>query len=282
VKDRKLEKIQSQIRKIANDTHLEAQLIMQNYCFERFLERISLSIYKDHFILKGGFLISALVGVHNRATMDIDATLKSYPLERESLEKLLADVVAIRLDDGMNFEIQWIKDIRVEDEYSGYRTQLLAIMGKMRMPLKIDISTGDVITPQEIEYPYKLMLEDRTLSIMAYNLETVIAEKLECIITRAEFNTRARDYYDTYILWKLKKDKIDMDVLKSALSRTTTHRQTASLMDHWQTTLTKIETSKELKAIWGAYQNKFEYANGIEIEDIFEIIKIILYEVTIG
>jgi len=279
MKDAKLEKIQSQVRKKAVAVNLEAQIVMQNYCFERFIERVALSPYRNHFILKGGFLIAAVVGIDNRATMDIDATLKNYPLEKESLEKLLADVIAVELDDGMRFEIKWIRDIRAEDEYSGYRTQIIAVMGKMRVPLKIDISTGDAITPKEIEYQYKLMFEDRTLNIMAYNLETIIAEKLECIISRAQFNSRLRDYYDTYILWKLKKDDISIAVLKSALTETTIHRGTATLMNNWQNVLAQIENSKEIKALWDAYQNKFDYANGIGVEDVFKIIRTILNEV---
>ena len=191
------------IKNLAKEKCISAQLVLQNYMLERFLERISLSSYRDNFIIKGGFLIASMVGLDTRATMDMDATIKGYPVKEDSIRKMIEEILGIPIEDGITFRLQSIHEIREDDEYSGYRASLIAEYGRMAVPLKLDITSGDKITPREIEYSYKLMWENRSISILAYNLSTILAEKLETILSRADQNTRPRDYYDVYILTKL-------------------------------------------------------------------------------
>ena len=188
------------VKIIAKEKHISAQLVLQNYMLERFLERVSLSRYRDNYIIKGGFLIASMVGLDSRATMDMDATIKGYPVDEETIRSMIEDIIAVPVDDNISFRLKSIGPIRESDEYSGYRVALTADYEKMAVPLKLDITTGDKITPREIEYSYKLMLEDRSISVLAYNLSTILAEKLETVISRGDQNTRPRDYYDAYIL----------------------------------------------------------------------------------
>ncbi len=181
----------------------DAQLLMRNYMMERFLERISLSEYRDKFILKGDMLVAAMVGLDARSTMDLDATVKGANVNVEDIENLISAIVSVPLDDGVKFQLKSISEIMDEAEYPGIRVNMTTTFDGVVTPLKIDISTGDAITPREIRYSFKLMLEDRSIDIWAYNLETVLAEKLETIITRTTTNTRMRDFYDIYILEQL-------------------------------------------------------------------------------
>ena len=196
------------IKNMAKSKHISAQLVMQNFMLERLLERISVSNYKQNFILKGGFLIAAMVGLDTRATMDMDATIKGWAVNEESVKKMFMDICNIELKDDVMFEFKKIGEIREGDEYTGYRVSLVANYPPMAVPLKLDITTGDKITPKEIEYKFKLLLEEREISVLAYNLETIMAEKLETIISRGDQNTRPRDFYDVYILSKLQYLKV--------------------------------------------------------------------------
>ena len=195
--------LKSTIKKISKEKGISAQLIMQNYMLERLLERISISKYQPNFILKGGFLIASIVGLDTRATMDMDATIKGLPVTEEHLLDMFTDICNIEIDDNVTFTFKSISSIRAKDEYSGYRISLTANYPPMSVPLKLDITTGDKITPREITYDFKLLLEDRTIQILSYNLETVMSEKIETVITRGDQNTRPRDFYDIYILHKL-------------------------------------------------------------------------------
>ena len=187
------------IRNIAKDKHVSAQLVMQNFMLERLLERISVSKYQKNFILKGGFLIAAMVGLDTRATMDMDATIKGLPVNEQTVRNMFEEICKIELEDNVTFSFRSIGEIREGDVYAGYRVSLYANYPPMAVPLKLDITTGDKITPKEIEYQFKLLLEDRKISVFAYNLETIMAEKLETVISRGDQNTRLRDYYDIYI-----------------------------------------------------------------------------------
>ena len=191
------------IRNLSRKKSADAQLLMRNYMMERFLERISLSEYRDKFILKGGMLVAAMVGLDARSTMDLDATVKGANVNVEDIENLISAIVSVPLDDGVKFQLKSISEIMDEAEYPGIRVNMTTTFDGVVTPLKIDISTGDAITPREIRYSFKLMLEDRSIDIWAYNLETVLAEKLETIITRTTTNTRMRDFYDIYILEQL-------------------------------------------------------------------------------
>lgn len=198
-------------RNLTKGDSIQAQIIMRNYVMERFLERISLSKYRNNFILKGGMLVSAMVGLDTRSTMDIDTTIKNIPLSVENARKMIEEIIAIPIDDGMAFSIKSVSEIMDEAEYSGVRANLEATVETMRTPLKVDISTRDVITPREVSYTFKLMFEERTISILAYNLETVLAERMETVIARGVANTRMRDYYDLYVLQSEYTHTIDME-----------------------------------------------------------------------
>ena len=202
------------VKNIAKEKKVSAQLVLQNYMLERFLERVSLSDYKSRFIIKCGFLIASMVGLDSRATMDLDATIKNYPVNKDSILKMIDTIIQIPLNDDISFSVKGINDIREGDEYAGLRVMLTADYPPMSVPLKLDITTGDKITPHEVEYSYKLMMENRSISVMAYNLSTILAKKLETVISRGDQNTRPRDYYDIYILTKLQLKNIDIEVLK--------------------------------------------------------------------
>ena len=178
----------------------KSQLLIRNYAMERFLERVALSKYKDNFILKGGMLVSALVGLQNRTTMDIDTTIRNLPLDSEQVKQIVEEIAAVEVDDNIHFIVKDVSNIMEETEYGGVRLSLDAFLDITKIPLKIDISTGDVVTPAEITYHYKLMFEQRYISLWAYTIETVLAEKIETVLTRTIFNTRLRDFYDLYIL----------------------------------------------------------------------------------
>ena len=255
------------IKNLAKEKCISAQLVLQNYMLERFLERISLSSYRDNFIIKGGFLIASMVGLDTRATMDMDATIKGYPVKEDSIRKMIEEILGIPIEDGITFRLQSIHEIREDDEYSGYRASLIAEYGRMAVPLKLDITSGDKITPREIEYSYKLMWENRSISILAYNLSTILAEKLETILSRADQNTRPRDYYDVYILTKLQGENIDDKTLSLALSATAEKRGSAHLLSQFRDILSTVKSSSIMKIRWENYQKDFDYAKGIEFEE---------------
>ena len=218
------------VRNLTKGDSLQAQIIMRNYVMERFLERISLSKYRNNFILKGGMLVSAMVGLDTRSTMDIDTTIKNMPLSVENAREMIEEIIAVPIDDGMTFSIKSVGEIMDEAEYTGVRVNLEATLETMRTPLKVDISTGDIITPREVLYTFKLMFEERTISILAYNLETVLAEKMETVIARGVANTRLRDYYDLYILQNEYTHAISMEQFKAAFLATCKKRNSIQLI----------------------------------------------------
>ena len=260
------------IKNLAKEKCISAQLVLQNYMLERFLERISLSSYRDNYIIKGGFLIASMVGLDTRATMDMDATIKGYPVKEDSIRKMIEEILGISIEDGITFRLQSIHEIREDDEYSGYRASLIAEYGRMAVPLKLDITSGDKITPREIEYSYKLMWENRSISILAYNLSTILAEKLETILSRADKNTRPRDYYDVYILTKLQGENIDAKSLSLALSATAEKRGSAHLLSQFWEILSTVKSSSIMKSRWENYQKDFDYAKGIQFAECCDAI----------
>lgn len=260
------------IKNMAKDKHISAQLVMQNFMLERLLERISVSKYHQNFILKGGFLIAAMVGLDTRATMDMDATIKGWPVNEESIKKMFLDICKIDLQDDVSFEFKKIGEIREGDEYTGYRVSLSATYSPMAVPLKLDITTGDRITPKEIEYRFKLMLEDREISVLAYNLETVMAEKLETVVSRGDQNTRPRDYYDIYILSKLQYKNIALDSLKSALDATSKKRGSSKIMKDYKEIIDVVRCSDVMIKQWSTYQKDFEYATDISFDEVCDVV----------
>lgn len=260
------------IKNIAKDKHISAQLVMQNFMLERLLERISVSKYQQNFILKGGFLIAAMVGLDTRATMDMDATIKGWPVNEESVKKMFLDICTINLQDDITFEFKKIGKIREGDEYTGYRVSLLANYPPMAVPLKLDITTGDKITPKEIEYRFKLLLEDREISVLAYNLETIMAEKLETVISRGDQNTRPRDYYDIYILAKLQYKNIEPQFLKAALDATSKKRGSTEVLKNYRNIIDVVRNSDVMIKQWKTYQRDFEYAIDISFDEVCDAI----------
>lgn len=218
-------------------------------------------------------LISAIVGIDLRNTLDMDATIKGFSLDKENLINILEEIISIDVGDNVTFEILTIKDIRDEAEYSGYRVTMNAKFDTICQKFKIDISTGDAITPKEIQYNFNLLFENRKIGILAYNLETILSEKFEGIISKGIANTRARDYYDIFILDKLQKQNIDSNILRKAIINTFKERDTTYYLKNIDKQIAEIENSKDLKEIWKNYKSKFSYAKDIEFEDIITVIK---------
>lgn len=267
--------LKAKIRNIAKQKNIPAQVILQNYMFERLLVRLSASEYKEKFVLKGGMLVAAIVGLDNRATMDMDTTLKNLPLTPEAICSALEDICSIAFDDGVVYEIGTISPIRKDDIYGGYRVMLNARFDIMLTPLSIDVSTGDVITPHAVQYNFSEIFDDeKSYELWAYNIETVMAEKVETILRRGIFNTRPRDFYDAYILTTTQK--FDITVFEDALKATANHRGTTNQIADVPSILHNIEESPELKTMWDKYRKQFSYAKNITYEQIMDSIKALL------
>ena len=260
------------IKNISKDKHISAQLVMQNFMLERLLERISVSKYRENFILKGGFLIAAMVGLDTRATMDMDATIKGWPVNEESIKNMFLDICKIDLQDDVTFEFKKIGEIREGDDYTGYRVSLSANYPPMAVPLKLDITTGDKITPREIEYRFKLLLEDREIPVLAYNLETVMAEKLETVVSRGDQNTRPRDYYDIYILAKMQYKNIETEYLRAALDATSKKRGSSEILKEYKNIIDIVRNSDVMIKQWRTYQRDFEYATDISFDEVCDAV----------
>lgn len=263
--------LKAKIRNLANKKDMSAQVVLQNYMFERFLERLSKSTYKDKFILKGGILIAALVGIDNRATMDLDATIKNYPINVESLTSIINEICSVDIDDDVSLSFSGIEAIRDDDAYGGYRVSVVSKYDTITTPIKIDITTGDIITPKEILYVFKMLFEEGGFSVWAYNTETVLAEKVETILRRGELNTRPRDFYDVYILTKTQS--LDYSVFVKALKSTAIHRETTHIFDNMGSRLEEISHSEALKSRWLKYTKDYRYADGITYEDVLDVIR---------
>ena len=264
--------LKAAISKMAKEKHIPAQLVMQNYMLERLLKRIAHSRYQGNFILKGGLLIASMVGLHSRATMDMDATIRNHPVNENSIKTMFEEIVSIPIDDNITFSFQEVGEIRKNDAYGGYRVSLTANFLPMKVPLKLDITTGDKITPKAVEYKYPMMFNDGILEIFAYNLETILAEKLETVISRGDQNTRPRDFYDIFILSKLKGDQINWTILRQAVSETAQKRNSGMLMPQYQSILEQIVSSPVMQNHWTIYQRDYEYAREVDFSATCETI----------
>lgn len=262
------------INNIAKENKVSAQSVLQTYMLERLLERISMSKYKDNFILKGGMLISAMLGIDSRTTMDMDTTIKGVALTEENIFSIMKEICKMNIDDDVTFEVQKIELIREDDDYGGYRVTFKAnYMEKMPVIMKIDITTGDKITYKEIKYSFELMLENRKIQVWAYNIETIIAEKFESIIKRGVLGTRVRDYYDLYMLFNTQRKNIENTILKEAIYSTAEHRNSVEIIKEWKKTVSILEESEIMKKQWEKYQKDNFYAEDIKYEDLIESIK---------
>lgn len=262
------EQIKGRIKSVAKQNNADARTLMRIYMMERFLERLAQSEYRDNFIIKGGILVTAMIGVAHRSTMDIDTSMKNLNLSAEDALRVVNQVKDIDLDDGVSFEVKDVSNIMDEMEYPGIRVTMNANVGRLITPLKIDISTGDVITPRAIEFNYDLLLEDRSISLWSYNLETILAEKLQTVLARGILNTRMRDFYDIRMLLDTYEDKVNKAVLKDAFAATCKKRGTDHLQEQAEEIIKIIEADEQLQVLWRAYQKKYSYAADIDYASV--------------
>ena len=261
------------INNMAKENNVAAQSVLQTYMLERLLERISISKYKDNFILKGGMLISAMLGIDSRTTMDMDTTIKGFPLTKDNITNIMDEICNIEIDDNVTLKINKVELIREDDDYGGYRITFEAkYNNEMPVIMKIDITTGDKITYKEIEYSFTLMLEDRKIQIWSYNVETIIAEKFEAIVKRGVLSTRIRDYYDVYMLINTQNKIIDKKTLKDAITLTAQHRGTSEIIKDWKKIVEKIANDSKMRQQWKRYQKDNFYAEEIEYKDLINAI----------
>ena len=265
------------IKKVAKEMENKYALnyyeILQRYMFERVLERISISNYRDNFILKGGLLLSAMFGINNRMTKDMDATIMGIDILKNKMVSILNEILSIDLNDGVKFDIVKVTDIRKDDEYGGNKYHIIGKIDNTKINLEIDISTGDKVTPRELKFKYHLLFEDRSILISSYNIETILAEKIETILRRGKYNSRMKDYYDIYFfLTKLKND-IDMKILKEAINNTFTKRESLQYLEDYEEIIEFIINSRRIEKLWAIYSNKYKYADGITVNEILILLK---------
>lgn len=259
------------IRNQSKKTGIPAQVLLRKFMMERFMERVSQSAYRDNFILKGGLLVSAFVGSELRSTMDIDTTIKGLNVTADHIRQVVAEISAVQLGDNVTFQINDIAPIMDEADYQGLRLSMSAMLDESVIPMKIDISTGDAITPAEIRYEYPLMFENRSIPIMAYPIETVLAEKIETIISRATANTRMRDFYDIYILTKTQA--VDKAILRQALAATAKKRGSSALLDNAENTLFAISHDADMQKNWQQYAKKNPYVGSVSWEEVLSEVR---------
>ncbi len=264
------EQLKGKIRYYSQQTKLPPQEILQMYLFERILERMASSKYSNNFILKGGLLISSMLGIAERSTMDMDVTVRGINMDENTVTQAVNNILDINGDDGINFVFKKIEPIREDDDYFNFRVHFNAVFGKINCPMKIDITTGDIITPSAVEYSYKSLFDDKTIPVMAYNKETVIAEKYETIIRRNIANTRARDFYDLYKFFQLYRKTIDPKVLKSAVNNTAQKRNSTSEIDDAIEIINEMRDERYLHNLWKNYTTTYAYAANITFNDLID------------
>ena len=269
------------VKEIENKYDLNYYEILQRYMFERVLERISVSKYQDNFILKGGLLLSAMFGIDNRMTKDMDATINGIDVSKDKMLKVLNEILSINLNDGVKFDVIDITDIREDNEYGGNKYHIVGKLQSLKVNLEIDISTGDKVTPKELKYKYPLIFEGRTIMISSYNIETILVEKIETILRRGTFNSRMKDFYDIYyFLTKLRKD-IDINILKHAVDNTFTKRDSFEYLNDYEKIIDSIIGNERIEKLWNIYSNKYKYAKGIDINEILNLLKDIIKELNL-
>lgn len=270
------ENLKIKIKTKAHENNLEPQDIMQMYFFERLLYRISMSKYKNNFILKGGLLLSAIFGDDRRTTQDMDTMIKGLPLDTKELENIVNEIININCEDGISFKIKNTKEIRLIDKYGGLKVNLIGFKEHLQVPLSIDITVGDPITPRELEFKYKCMFDDSYIRIMAFNKETIIAEKFETFITDNIMNTRTKDFYDLYILLTKFYDEINKDTLVKAIKNTFKRRKTNFDVEKIVKTFNLIKDSDKLRQNFKNYKNKKSYVESIDYDDVMEAISLVV------
>lgn len=268
--------LKSRIKNLALKNKIPAQAVLQNFMLERLLERISISKYKDIFILKGGMLIASMIGIGSRTTMDMDGTIQGYPLLHETTQSVFTEICSISLNDDVTLTLNSITPIRDEDEYGGYRLMIIAGYEGINTPLKVDITTGDIITPEAVRYTFHSSFEEKRIEIWAYNVETILAEKVETILRRSVLNTRPRDFYDVYILMKTHQHMIDKELFIAALNATARKRVSLTALQDQRKILQAIQSDPPMRRRWDLYCRDNFYANDIEFDAVIESLEEIL------
>jgi len=276
------EQLKGRIRNVAKDKGLSSQEVLQMYLFEHVLARLAKSSYKENFILKGGFLIASMIGVDERTTMDMDTTVRGITVEEKAIEEIVKEILSIDIDDGIEYVFDRITEIRENADYNNFRVFFNAKFGKVNNPMKLDITTGDEITPSAVEYVYKTMFEEDSIGIKAYNLLTILAEKYETIIRLNIGNTRARDFYDLYVLYKLNREEIDFHMLSEAVRRTANNRNSFDDMLDAKEIISEISSEESLMKLWKDYQEEYSYSRDIEYEDLMGCIAEISERLTLN
>lgn len=266
------EQLKGAIRNIATKRNLKPQEVLQMFLFERILDRLSTSKYRDNFILKGGLLISSMIGIGERTTMDMDTTVRGLPMEEDTLVRIVQEIIAIDVGDGIQFVYEGIAPIREDDEYHNFRIHLSAKYGKINSPMKIDVTTGDAITPAAVRYEYPLIFEDRSVPVMAYTLETVLAEKYETIIRRNIGTTRARDFYDLHTLYRTRCEEIRPDILRLAVAHTAQKRGSVQELHDWKEIIEDIRSEQQLVRLWEKYCEENQYAASISFNEVVDTV----------
>lgn len=266
------EQLKGAIRNIAAKKNLRPQEVLQMFLFERVLERLANSNYRNNFILKGGLLISSMLGISERTTMDMDTTVRGISMEEEEIVSVVKEILSVDVDDGIKFMLKTIEPIREDDAYNDFRVHLTAQYGKINAPMKIDITTGDTITPAAVQYSYPLSFEERSIPILAYTLETVLAEKYETIIRRNIGTTRARDFYDLHMLYQYHKDEIRMDILKTAVLHTARKRGSLEEINDWKEVLHDIREEPILNQLWKNYTSENSYASKLAFSEVLDTV----------
>lgn len=266
------EQLKGKVRSFSERRGLSSQEVLQMYLFERVLQRLAVSKYSKNFILKGGLLISSMLGISERTTMDMDTTVTGIQMEEDEIERVIREILSIDVGDGIQFQYKKLEPIREDDAYNNFRAYFNAVYGKINNPMKIDITTGDKITPAAVHYSYHLILDDESVPVMAYSLETIIAEKYETIILRNIGNTRARDFYDLYRFFQLYKTEIRPAILKMAVVNTATKRGSLSDLEDWKDICDEIRGEPVLKQLWDNYQQHNTYAKEITFDNIVDAV----------
>jgi predicted nucleotidyltransferase component of viral defense system len=264
--------LKAKIKNLALKNHVPAQAVLQNFMLERLLERISLSKYKDKLILKGGMLIASMVGINSRTTMDMDATLQGYPLTEETIQSAVSEICTIQLGDEVTLVLDHIAPIREDDQYGGFRVAIIAKYESINTPLKIDITAGDIITPDAIRYAFHSNFENKNIEVWAYNIETILAEKVETILRRSLLNTRSRDFYDVYIIMKTQSQAISKRIFISALYATSVKRMSLGALQDKDKILLTITSDPIMKQRWDRYCKENYYTNGIDFDEVIDVL----------
>lgn len=268
----------AKIKNISKDKGIPAQQVQQHYLIEQVLKLISTSSYRDSFIVKGGYLIGQILGLDKRTTMDLDVTLKGTEMSRENLVHIFEEILCSKTD-GFSFSVDKLEPIRQDDEYGGFSLKLNATFDTLKEVVFIDITTGDKITPREITYSMTSIFTNESIQIWTYNLETVLAEKLETIISRGLASTRPRDRYVLFTLYKLRKEEINLELLKNALENTAEKRKSKDTIDNWEEQVRGIEISDYQKELWIRYQRQFKYAKDISFDNSVQVIREIMEQI---